>query len=160
MAADAPRAADTRGWLRRAAADLRDADVDLAADPPLIGDAVFHCQQAAEKALKAFLAWHDVPFRKTHDLAEVGQQCKLRPVSRTESQKVAKVSAWRYPQMCITVPSLRSTTLVSSEQTHYRSITSRTLPSRSTSVNGIFRSGTPGSNPPWYAVISAPVSDI
>jgi len=65
MAADAERAADTRGWLRRAAADLRGAEVDLAADPPLAGDAVFHCQQAAEKALKAFLAWHDVPFRKT-----------------------------------------------------------------------------------------------
>jgi HEPN domain-containing protein len=75
MAADAARAADTRGWLRRAAADLRGADIDLVADPPLIGDAVFHCQQAAEKALKAFLAWHDLPFRKTHDLGEIGQQC-------------------------------------------------------------------------------------
>lgn len=32
-------------------------------------------QQAAEKALKALLAWHDVPFRKTHNLAELGRQC-------------------------------------------------------------------------------------
>jgi predicted nucleotidyltransferase len=30
--------------------------VDLAAAPPLIGAAVFHCQQATEKSLKAFLA--------------------------------------------------------------------------------------------------------
>jgi hypothetical protein len=36
MAADAARAADTRGWLRRAAADLRGADVDLVAAPPLL----------------------------------------------------------------------------------------------------------------------------
>ena len=25
--------------------------------------------------MKAFLAWHDEPFRKTHDLAEIGRQC-------------------------------------------------------------------------------------
>ena len=30
--------------------------IDLAAAPPLPGDAAFHCQQATEKALKAFLA--------------------------------------------------------------------------------------------------------
>jgi hypothetical protein len=88
--------------------------------------------------------------RRVRECAEdiICATSKLRLVSRTESQKVAKVSAkvsaWRYPQMCITVLSLRSTTLVSSEQTNYRSITLRTLPSRSTSVNGIFRSGTPG----------------
>lgn len=35
----------------------------------------FHCQQAAEKALKAFLTWNDVPFRRTHDLAELSRQC-------------------------------------------------------------------------------------
>jgi HEPN domain-containing protein len=29
----------------------------------------------AEKAMKAFLAYHDVPFRKTHNLEELGQQC-------------------------------------------------------------------------------------
>lgn len=28
----------------------------------------FHCQQAAEKTLKAFLTWHDEPFEKTHSL--------------------------------------------------------------------------------------------
>jgi hypothetical protein len=49
MAADAPRAADTRGWLRRAAADLRGADVDLAADPPLIGDAVYRATRSSPR---------------------------------------------------------------------------------------------------------------
>lgn len=74
MPHDAARVADTRGWLLKARGDLRGAEVDLAAAPPLTEDAAFHCQQAAEKTLKAFLAWHDVPFRKTHDLAEIGVQ--------------------------------------------------------------------------------------
>ncbi len=34
--------------------------------------AVFHSQQAAEKTLKAFLAAHNRPFRRTHDLDELG----------------------------------------------------------------------------------------
>lgn len=40
-------------------------------------DIMFHAQQAAEKSMKAFLAWNDVPFRKTHNLEELGQQCVL-----------------------------------------------------------------------------------
>jgi HEPN domain-containing protein len=48
---DPVRVADTRAWFAKAANDLRGADVDLAADPPLLGDALFHCQQAVEKAL-------------------------------------------------------------------------------------------------------------
>lgn len=31
----------------------------------------FHCQQAAEKTLKALLAYYQIEFRKTHDLAEL-----------------------------------------------------------------------------------------
>jgi hypothetical protein len=30
--------------------------------------------RAAEEAMKAFLAWHDAPFRKTHNLEELGQR--------------------------------------------------------------------------------------
>ena len=59
----------------RANDDLRGAEIDLAAAPPLLGDAAFHCQQAAEKALKGLLTWHDREFRKTHDLVELGGQC-------------------------------------------------------------------------------------
>lgn len=45
MSHDPHRLADTQAWLRRAAADLRGAEIDLAATPPLLGDAAFHCQQ-------------------------------------------------------------------------------------------------------------------
>lgn len=72
MPPDPVRAGDTRAWLEKADMDLRSAQADLAVTPPILGDALFHCQQAAEKALKAFLTWHDRPFRKTHDLAVLG----------------------------------------------------------------------------------------
>ncbi|MHB1846620.1 MAG: HEPN domain-containing protein [Deltaproteobacteria bacterium] len=66
---------DTRAWLVKAAEDLRAADHERTAQPPLSGDIVFHAQQAAEKSLKAFLAWNDQPFRKTHNLIELGDAC-------------------------------------------------------------------------------------
>ena len=102
MPHDATRVTDTRGWLRRAAADLRGAEVDLAARPPLTGDAAFHCQQAAEKSLKALLTWHDVPFRKTHDLGEIGLQClgldaSLEPVCRRAERLTPFAWIFRYP---------------------------------------------------------------
>jgi HEPN domain-containing protein len=75
MPLDPVKVADTRACLEKAAMDLRSARVDLEAIPPILGDALFHCQQAVEKTLKGFLAWHDRPFRKTHDLVEPGMQC-------------------------------------------------------------------------------------
>jgi len=81
------KVAETRAWFRRMEDDLRAAEVDLAADPPLVADALFHCQQAVEKALKGFLTWHDRPFRKVHDLREIGAEAiavdaSLEPVIR------------------------------------------------------------------------------
>src|SRR5256885_948672 len=58
------------------ATDLRAAALDLAADPPILDDLVFHCQQAVEKAMKAFLSWHDEPFGKTHNLETLGEGAK------------------------------------------------------------------------------------
>lgn len=76
MTSDDPtRVADTRDWLTKAALDLRAGNHDLEAEPPLLEDALFHAQQAAEKSLKAFLTWHDEPFRRTHDLRLLSQQC-------------------------------------------------------------------------------------
>ncbi len=68
---------EARDWLGRASADLRVARLTLNDRPPLPGEALFHAQQAVEKSLKGFLAFHDQPFRKTHDLRELGEQCAL-----------------------------------------------------------------------------------
>ena len=93
---------EIQAWLTKAANDLRGAEVDLAADPPLVEDALFHCQQAAEKAMKAFLTAHDTIFRKTHDLDELAAACEkidaaLRPV--LDPARELTVFAWefRYP---------------------------------------------------------------
>jgi HEPN domain-containing protein len=66
---------ETKSWFIKAANDLRAAVHEFSAEPPLLGDIVFHCQQAAEKAMKGFLTWHNCPFRKTHSLEELGEQC-------------------------------------------------------------------------------------
>ena len=39
-------------------------------------NALFFCQQAAGKSLKAFLTWHERAFRRTHDLEELGEACR------------------------------------------------------------------------------------
>jgi HEPN domain-containing protein len=102
MALDPVRVEDTRAWLIKVAGDLRGAEVDLAAIPPLLEDLAFHCQQAVEKALKAFLIWHDEPFRKTHDLRLIGGQCvAIDPTLRELVDRAAPLTdyAWefRYP---------------------------------------------------------------
>jgi HEPN domain-containing protein len=76
MVPDDARAEDVRAWLRKASLDLRAAAHEIStAEANLWADVVFHAQQAAEKALKAFLAWYDVPFRKTHNIEELGREC-------------------------------------------------------------------------------------
>lgn len=93
---------DTKAWLDRARADLRAAANELAAEEPVLGDVAFHCQQAAEKAMKAFLTWHDVPFRKTHDLVVLGGQCaeidgSLEKLLRGAAPMTEYAWRFRYP---------------------------------------------------------------
>lgn len=102
MPHDADRVAEARSWFAKAASDLRAADHEMTAAPPLTDDTVFHAQQAAEKAMKGFLGWHDQPFRKTHDLAEVGRQCvaidaTLEPLLRRAERLTVYAWAFRYP---------------------------------------------------------------
>ena len=59
-------------WLAVAGSDLNSARLLTKEEPSA---ALFHCQQAAEKIAKAFLTFHGVAFRKTHDLNELGKQC-------------------------------------------------------------------------------------
>jgi HEPN domain-containing protein len=55
-------------WLVKAQQDLAAAR-KLSADPdPYLGIAIYHCQQAAEKAVKGFLVFYDRRFDKTHNI--------------------------------------------------------------------------------------------
>jgi len=65
---DAAKSDLVRQWLAKADEDLGLARHILQTDAPFLNAAAFHAQQAAEKYLKAFLVWLQVPFPKTHDL--------------------------------------------------------------------------------------------
>jgi HEPN domain-containing protein len=102
MRPDPTRLEDTKAWSAKADNDLRFARIALAAQPPALEDVVFHCQQAVEKAEKAFLTWHDEPFRKTHSLAELGtQRAAIEPalaeVLRRANRLTSYVWRFRYP---------------------------------------------------------------
>jgi HEPN domain-containing protein len=67
-----------RLWLAKANSDLAASRRLLDAGGPY--DAVcFHAQQAAEKALKAWLAIADAPIPRTHDLEELQALCLALP---------------------------------------------------------------------------------
>src|SRR5437660_10269042 len=60
-----------RQWLEKAAADLQTATLSEDARPSLAAVTCFHCQQATEKSLKAYLAFQDTDFPWTHDIGEL-----------------------------------------------------------------------------------------
>jgi len=60
--------AEALSWLDRARDDLGAAKKLLSGDDPYPATAAYHCQQCAEKALKAVLSTTAQPIPKTHDL--------------------------------------------------------------------------------------------
>lgn len=67
---------EVRQWLHKADHDLRSAARLMSGDDePLLDTAVYHCQQAAEKALKAYLTAHAVVFSKIHLLSPILSLC-------------------------------------------------------------------------------------
>jgi HEPN domain-containing protein len=63
-------------WIQRADNDISSAYFLTKEMHPIPTEIVcFHCQQAAEKYLKAFLAYNDQEPPKTHDLIELARLC-------------------------------------------------------------------------------------
>ncbi len=58
-------------WIDKALNDLKIAEYLIKTDEIIPDGVCFHCQQAVEKFLKAYLIYKGVPFRKTHDIAEL-----------------------------------------------------------------------------------------
>ena len=58
-------------WLRKADDDIAVAERLLSDEVAFPNAVTFHCQQAAEKYIKAFLVWYEIDFPKTHDLEEL-----------------------------------------------------------------------------------------
>lgn len=55
-------------WLLKARRDLDSARRLVLGSPPYRDTAVYHCQQAAEKSIKALLAARGIRFPRSHDL--------------------------------------------------------------------------------------------
>jgi HEPN domain-containing protein len=91
-----------RDWLTRADHDLRSARILVSQEDPLLDTAIYHCQQAAEKSIKAWLQSRDDPFPKTHDIEELVKKACVINRDFGQFAKAAfvltpYVSAFRYP---------------------------------------------------------------
>ena len=91
-----------RDWLTRASHDLRSSRALASLDDPLLDTAIYHCQQAAEKSIKAWLQSNDDPFPKTHDIEDLveraaGLNPDFRKFGKAASVLTPYVSAFRYP---------------------------------------------------------------
>lgn len=74
----------------------------LTGDPPLPSVAAFHCQQAAEKPLKAALVQVGVRPRRTHDLSSLADEAArllpgLTPLADPLRPRTLWSFAFRYP---------------------------------------------------------------
>ncbi|HEU0264691.1 MAG TPA: HEPN domain-containing protein, partial [Geobacterales bacterium] len=71
-----PKEELVKSWLIKAYRDLLSARELAEAAAPLLDTAAYHCQQAAEKAIKGYLLFHDVRFEKSHDIELLVSQAK------------------------------------------------------------------------------------
>jgi HEPN domain-containing protein len=69
------RREEAEEWLRYATEDLETAEILLGPASPKSKQALFHSQQAIEKAFKAFLVFHDSPYPMTHNLTVLLDAC-------------------------------------------------------------------------------------
>ena len=66
----------TKEWVFKAEEDFDSANLLMYAGESPIPDYVcFHCQQCAEKYLKAYLQEHEVEFERRHDLSPLLELC-------------------------------------------------------------------------------------
>ena len=62
-------------WISKAEDDLVAARRLIEIEPYILDPACFHCQQAVEKYLKAYLVYKEFHFEKTHDIDYLLEEC-------------------------------------------------------------------------------------
>jgi HEPN domain-containing protein len=92
----------SRAWLIKAHSDLHTAHQIGGLPDGHLDAGIYHCQQAAEKALKGFLVLHEISFEKVHDLGEIIQQAgKVNPAFQKYENAAETLTpysvAYRYP---------------------------------------------------------------
>jgi len=84
--------------------DLKAVKYLLAMEDPPLDVLAFHCQQAVEKYLKAYLTWVNVRAGKTHDLASILNLCidKDKEFEKLDREKISQLTLYaveiRYPE--------------------------------------------------------------
>jgi len=75
-------------WLDKAGKDLLSAEHEISVPDTVTETVCFHCQQAAEKYLKAYLVLLGIQFEKTHEIGELITLCeeKDREISRLKEE--------------------------------------------------------------------------
>ncbi|CAN5522056.1 HEPN domain-containing protein [soil metagenome] len=89
-------------WLEKASNHLKTARIIGAATDGPLDTAIYHCQQAAEKAIKGYLVFRDTPFEKSHDVVRLIRQAEAfedRFAEFLEAATLLTPLAWqfRYP---------------------------------------------------------------
>jgi len=89
-------------WLAKAGSDMGAAHSLILGMDRHLDAGVYHCQQAAEKSLKAILTFHDIPFPKTHNLTELLIACHAAAPSAEKFLEYANLltpyaTEFRYP---------------------------------------------------------------
>ena len=91
-------------WLVKAEHDLASARRLSEGDNPILDTAIYHTQQCAEKALKAYLSFMKQPIEKTHDVGLLVELCAAIDESFNRLLNDAKIltpydTAFRYPDI-------------------------------------------------------------
>ncbi len=64
-----------KSWLDKAGHDLASVQRLIEIEPMILDNACFHCQQAIEKYLKAFLIYHGRDIERTHNIIFLLSEC-------------------------------------------------------------------------------------
>jgi HEPN domain-containing protein len=96
--------ADAVLWFAKANDDIRVAELALAADPPMLDPAAFHCQQAVEKIIKGLLVAACIYPPRSHDIETLADKAGLAyPNLANEMRSFAHLTEWltasRYPDL-------------------------------------------------------------
>lgn len=91
-------------WLRKAESDLKVVKHLLMINEPPTDALCFHCQQAIEKYLKAFLTFRNVRVKKIHDMEAILNLCieQDKEFENLDKENISSLSLFavevRYPE--------------------------------------------------------------
>ena len=91
-------------WIYKAQNDLKSAQKLVEGDEPIYDTSIYHTQQCAEKALKAYLAFKNQPIQKSHDVELLVEICSKIDKSFEKLYQYSEnlnpySTAFRYPDI-------------------------------------------------------------